>query len=673
MSAPRSPQPTAGVPDAVALIGAFLLACALSTALIASEQAEPQRPVNWTLFGVIVVLSVVCERSPRTWITLGVGNTVTLLPAFAYVLVLLGSPVSALAAAMIGSLTHSAACDQPWWTRLFNLTRTMLSVATAGLVLFSLQVRGSVTQFDRIPWRWSLAIVLTGVAILLLEAVVTEIALSMRRRVSFIPPLRRGLALRLTAVGSLMSLAPIWVIGLGSGVVLAPLLGITTILVFASTRRSLERAHEAHHDPLTGLGNRRSFSEHLADACGGVGAPAAGVLLLMDLDGFKEVNDRLGHDVGDAVLVAFADRLESCIPPNAVAARLGGDEFAALLTWSKRRGDVDRIVHDLHAQLCEPLVVGGFTVSVGVSIGVARLPDDGRSADVLLRAADIAMYRSKRLGTSVERYHADSGAMQTGRLGMLTDLAGAVRNNELRVDYQPQLSMADGRIVAVEALVRWQHPEHGTIAPDDFIGLAEQTDLIGPITDMVLRMATGGLLLAGEDGVRLAVNVSVRNLQDPSFAQNTLAVLADIGFPARQLELEVTERALVTNPERSRATISELRDAGVRITVDGFGTGYASYQTLRTLCVDRVKIDRDFVLQVLHDSHDRAIVQSVVSLAHALGLEVIAEGVEAKETWDLLADMGCDAAQGFGIAMPMPLASLRSWMTQWDPAAAQLV
>jgi diguanylate cyclase (GGDEF)-like protein len=653
----------------VALIGALLLGLVLSTALVASEVSQPRPALNWVLVGTLGALLIICEGTSRTWITIAGGSTVTPLPTFAYALALLGSPSLALSIALAGNLLNSRTRKLTPRSTLFGTSRTMVSVATAGLVLMALDARGSVTQFDRVPWRWSLAIVLAGVAMLVLDAFVTEIGVALGRNTSFIPALRRGLGVRLTAVGSLLSLAPIWVIGANSSVVLVPLLGITTILVFASTRRALERSHEAHTDALTGLANRRSFAEHLADASSGIGAAGTGVLLLMDLDGFKDVNDRLGHDVGDAVLIAFADRLAHSVPPNAYAARLGGDEFAVLMTWPKRDAETENVVLELHRRLSEPLVVGGFPVSVGVSIGAAHLPVDGPSAEELMRAADIAMYRSKRLGTAVERFQHDSGTIQTGRLGLLRDLSTAVRDNELRVDYQPQLSMVDGRIVAVEALVRWQHPEHGTIAPNDFIGLAEHTDLIGPITEAVMRVASGGLLMTGHADARLAVNASVRNLQDPSFAPRTLQLLTDTGFPAQRLELELTERALVTNPERTRDTIAELRTAGVRITIDGFGTGYASYHTLRTLNVDRIKIDRDFIVRILHDDNDRAIVRSVIGLAHTLGLEVIAEGVEANETWDLLAEMGCDAAQGFGIALPMPLASLGAWMAQWHRAS----
>ena len=651
------------------MIASMLLASGLSVALVWSELAVGYPSFSWTMFGVIAGLLVVCERSPRTWISFDSADAVTLLPMFAFALLLLGSPSSALGVAILGNLVHSATRLHTLWVWLLHVSRTTVSVATGGLVLLAMGVRGPITQYERIPWRWAVAIVLAGVAILVLDTVVTEVSVSMRRRVNFIASLRRGLTLRITAVGPLLSLAPIWVIGIDSSLVLAPLLGITTILVFTSTRRALERAHEAHHDSLTGLANRRSFSERLGDACGGVGSPASSALLLMDLDGFKEINDQLGHDVGDAVLVAFADRLLSSLPPNSHSGRLGGDEFAALLTRPKRPDDLDPMVRELHTRLVEPLIVQGFPVTVGVSIGIALVHENGRSAEGLLTAADVAMYRAKRLHTGVERYHDDVGAIQTGRVGLLGDLGAAVRDNELRVDYQPQLRMADGQVVAVEALVRWQHPKYGTIAPNDFIGLAEQTDLIGPITEMVLRVASGGLLQTGADGVRLALNTSVRNLQDRHFSRSMLTVLAETGFPAERLELEVTERSLVTNAEQTRDTIADLRAAGVRITVDGFGTGYASYQTLRLLQIDRVKIDRDFVLRMMQDPKDQAIVRSVISLAHELGLEVAAEGVEANETWDALDAMGCDAAQGFGIAMPMPLTSLWMWIKELQRVA----
>lgn len=663
------PSRMPGTASMVGLCSVLLVGVALSTALVVAERASVSSGhVNWLLLAGIAAAAIASEWLPRTWITIGRSGTVTLLPAFAYALMLLGSPTVALATAT-GASVLSLKSRHSHWRRASEVGRTMVSVSAAGLVLFAAGASGSVTEFDRLPWRWSLAIVPCGVALLVLDTIVSEMGVALTRRVSFVPALRRGLAIRFAAVGSLLSLSPIWVIGLDSSLVLLPLLAITTLLVWVSVRRSLRRSDEADHDSLTGLPNRRAFSEHMADAVGGVGAPGTGVLLVMDLVGFKHVNDQLGHDVGDAVLVAFAERLRTSIPPNAFAARLGGDEFAVLLSWPRRGVDTGRIVADLHNDLTAPLIVGGFPVSIGVSIGTAEMPRDGRSETDLMRAADIAMYRSKRLGTPVEHYEPEVGTLQTGRLGLLRDLGAAIRDNELRVDYQPQLAMDDGRIVAVEALVRWQHPVHGTIAPIDFIGLAEHTDLIGPITETVLRVASGGLLMTGRDDIRLAVNVSVRNLQDSGFARQTLQTLASTGLPPHRLELEVTERALVTNTERTRNTIEQLRSEGVVITVDGFGTGYASYQTMRALRVDRIKIDRDFVVRMLQDTSDRAIVRSVIELSHELGLGVVAEGVEADQTWDLLVRMGCDAAQGFGIAMPMSLGDLCAWVRQWHVAA----
>jgi GGDEF domain-containing protein len=310
---------------AVGLGGVLLLGLALSTALVTAERATSTgADVNWLLIAGVGAMAVVSEMAPRTWIALGKGSTVTLLPAFAYALMLLGSPTTALAIVTLACVLSSSS-GASRWRRAFAVGRTVVSVSAAGLVLFALGAEGSVAQFDRLPWRWSAAIVLCGVTMLVLDSVVSEVGSGLTRRVSFVPALRRVLPMRFTAVGALLSLSPIWVIGLNSSLVLLPLLTVTTVLVWASMRRALTRADEAHHDSLTGLPNRRSFSQHVGDAVGGIGAPGTGVLLVMDLVGFKDVNDQLGHDVGDAVLVAFADRLSASLPPNAFAARLGGD------------------------------------------------------------------------------------------------------------------------------------------------------------------------------------------------------------------------------------------------------------------------------------------------------------------------------------------------------------
>jgi EAL domain-containing protein (putative c-di-GMP-specific phosphodiesterase class I) len=278
----------------------------------------------------------------------------------------------------------------------------------------------------------------------------------------------------------------------------------------------------------------------------------------------------------------------------------------------------------------------------------------------------VAMYKAKRCRTAVERYDNCLKAPQRGRLNLLSDLSEALSGHQLHIHFQPQLKMSDGTVDTVEALIRWNHPTHGAIPPSEFIGLAEQTDLIGPITELVLRVATKGLLTAGDPNVKLAVNVSARSLEDPYFASQVFTILAETGFPSSRLELEVTERALVSNAERTTYTIDRLREAGIRIAIDDFGVGYSSYQTLRMLDVDRVKIDRDFVADLMVQPRDRLIVASLIDLAHSLGLDVVAEGVETTEIWDELSSMNCDIAQGFGIAMPMAFPDLRGWLSQWN-------
>jgi diguanylate cyclase (GGDEF)-like protein len=641
---------------------------AMAAAVIWSETHVARPPVDGAVFAMMSLFLVLGEVVPRCWIRTGMARPVTPLWLFTFGLLLLGSPAAAMGMALAAATLHGLVQRDPLGAIVLRLAGVAMSLGTAAMLLVSSGSSGTVREVGTVSWRWVIEAGVAGVVIVLSNTFVTAVDEAARSRTPLTTTLRRGVGARITAEGALLSLAPIWVVGIDFSLALLPLLGMTTILVFRSTRQALERAYEARHDALTGLANRRAFREQVTDAfAGNIGATRTGVVLLMDLDGFKEINDQLGHELGDSLLVAFAERLRSSLASTAVAARLGGDEFAVLLPLD--RGTTDDLVTSvtsLHAALVRPLEITAFPVTVGVSIGIAVAPQHGRSASELLRAADVAMYRAKRRGTSVEHYDDCVQSPKRGRLALLGELGRALSDHEFQVHFQPQLRMDTGHVDTLEALIRWQHPEHGLIPPADFIGLAEQTDLIGPITETVLKMSTYGLLLAGVNDVRLAVNVSARSLQDRHFASLLFSALAETGFPPHRLEIEVTERALISHPERSSYSIERLREAGVSIAIDDFGTGYSSFETLRQLDVDRVKIDGVFVRGALHHGRDRVIVETVVDLAHRLGLEVVAEGVESTEIWEVIRGLRCDVAQGYGIARPMPFPELRGWLTRWN-------
>ena len=650
----------------LATVVIVVLGAAMTWFLVWTEYRLQPLEVNWRVFAVFGAMLLICERSPRTWIRFGPIGVVTPLWLFAYALMLLGSPSAGVGLALVGAVVNSLAQVEPAPVVVRRVAGTALSLSSAGMMLLAMGVHGSITQDDTVPWDWGIAIVVAGMSIVGLNAAIAAITLSFRRRISFLALLRRGLGVRITAEGALISLAPLWVIGVDFSLVMVPLLAITSVLVFRSTRQALERAHEAHHDALTGLANRRAFMDQLNDALVELRPGAEPRVLLMDLNGFKEINDRLGHEIGDALLVAFAERLERSLLAETAAARLGGDEFAVLVQAGDDPVRASGEIAALHNALSAPLDIDGFPLTIVVSIGVATAPDDGRTGSDLLRAADVAMYKAKRCGTPIEFYDNCVKSPQRGRLSLLSDLSDALEEHQLHIHFQPQLRMIDGGVDTVEALIRWQHPEHGSIPPSEFIGVAEQTDLIGPITELVLRAATVGMITAGANDVKLAVNVSARSLQDAMFADEVFKVLDKSGFPPARLELEVTERAIVTNVERSTYTISRLRQEGVRIAIDDFGVGYSSYQTLRLLDVDRVKIDRDFVADLTSEPRDRLIVASLIGLAHELGLDVVAEGVENADIWNALTTLGCDVAQGYGIARPMAFPDLRGWLSRWN-------
>jgi diguanylate cyclase (GGDEF)-like protein len=422
---------------------------------------------------------------------------------------------------------------------------------------------------------------------------------------------------------------------------------------------------EANTDALTGLANRRRFLRRLeqaTEAAADKRSPVA--LLLTDLDHFKELNDALGHQAGDRLLEQVGPRLEAAVPAADVVARLGGDEFAILVPAGPGAQDAIAAAAGVRAALEEPFVLSDLSLHVEASVGIAVFPDHGTDGPTLLRHADIAMYRAKGARSGVEIYAAGGEEHGRDRLVLAGELREAISAGELLLHYQPKADLQTGRVVGVEALVRWQHPERGLLAPDVFIPIAEQTEIIRPLTEYVLTHALAQCEQWRRDGLDLtvAVNVSVSNLLDARFAETVKALLDDSGIAPSRLTLEITESVVMADPVRALDILARLGEIGVGLSLDDFGTGYSSLAYLKRLPVQELKIDRSFVMSMAADGNDAAIVRLAVQLAHNLGLHVVAEGVETADAWDQLTEMGCQHGQGYYLSRPLPAEELTSWL-----------
>jgi diguanylate cyclase (GGDEF)-like protein len=430
-------------------------------------------------------------------------------------------------------------------------------------------------------------------------------------------------------------------------------------------------AHQATHDALTGLPNRMLLRDRARAAVARSRRDQTLVaVMFVDLDRFKEVNDVLGHAVGDAVLQGVADRVVQHLRPEDTCARVGGDEFVVVAADQPDEHAVLDLAHRLLAAIHTPFLIDGVNVDIEASVGVAWAPghgDDVDDVDDLLRCADVAMYAAKSRQEGVVVYQASDDHLTPVHLATLGDLRRALDSaGQLVPLFQPIIDLATDRLVGVEALVRWNHPSRGLVVPDDFIPLAERTAVIHQITDHVLDQALASLhgwLAQGLD-IRLAVNLSARTLLDVSLTQRLESLLTCHGVPPDRLRLEITESTLVADPTRAIATMHRLNELGVRLSIDDFGTGYSSMSYLKSLPVDEIKIDRSFVTDMVRSPRDSAMVRSVIDLAHTLRLRVVAEGVEDGPTLDALAFIGCDLAQGFHVSRPMQAEALVPWAEQ---------
>src|SRR3954471_569617 len=468
-------------------------------------------------------------------------------------------------------------------------------------------------------------------------------------------------ALTLLVVGQFVSLPPV-----------AATLATVTVLT-GMTRAGMTvvdrlRASERYAvtDDLTGLGNRRHLLNRLAEALKDQQGDVA--LLLIDLDGFKELNDTLGHSAGDEVLRQIGPRLEETLEPGATLARLGGDEFAVVLDPGDEAGASAAGLR-LRSALEHSFRVGGIRVHIDASIGIALFPEHGDDALGLLQRADVAMYEAKRTRTGHEVYLPERDHHSRRRLELLGELRDGLAGGELILHYQPKAEIATGEVHGVEALVRWAHPRRGLLMPSDFLPLADHSGLGRSLTAFVLDRALEEIGDRRRDGFDLsvAVNLGPADLLDLGLPSDVGRVLERRRFPPSCLRLEVSEDVVMADPERTLEVLAGLRKIGVATALDDFGAGHVSLGHLRQLRVDELKIDRSFVMRLSHDQRDAAIVHTTVDLGRRLGMRVVAEGVETPEAWDVLASLHCDEAQGFFLGRPMTATALAGWLRELGP------
>jgi diguanylate cyclase (GGDEF)-like protein len=448
-----------------------------------------------------------------------------------------------------------------------------------------------------------------------------------------------------------------------------------TASAFSTVQRIAETKRQALTDDLTGLANRRHFLDRLAVSLSSTDRGGRRVaMLLIDLDHFKELNDTLGHRAGDLLLRQLGPRLNARLGARQFLARLGGDEFAVLATGADARR-ARNIGERLREALAAPFEIDGIPVLIDASVGVAVYPDDAQTSSDLLRAADVAMYQAKQDRSGVASYEAERDVHSRDRLALMAQLRAGIADNQLVVHYQPKIDLTTGRAFGAEALVRWQHPLHGLLPPGRFVPLAEQTNLMGALTEKVLDEALRQCRRWREDGLELevAVNVSPENLLDVRFPDLIARLLRRHRVAPSSLRLEVTEDGVIGDPKRVISVLGDLRARGLGLSIDDFGTGQSSLNQVRLLPVDELKIDRSFVMNLRDGTADAAIVESTIGLGHRLGLHVVAEGVERPDVLELLRRWGCDRAQGFLLGRPMPGDALATWSRSLVRTGGQLV
>ena len=634
--------------------------------------ATPWASLQMPALYLLAALLFVGELRPLL-IARGDGDTdrVTVSATFAVALVLAGPLCLALAVQALAVAVDDLGRRGRWQRIIFNVGQYLLTLLAARWVFSLASGHAFAAPLTQLSPRDILPALLSAAAYFLVNNGTVAIVVALDSGQSPFAVLREDIRVQGMASSILLGLAPVAAAVADFSLFMLPLLVLPLLGVQHNAWIAARRQHEALHDNLTGLPNRELFRLRAERALARAdGSDTKVAVMLLDLDHFKEVNDTLGHHVGDGLLREVASRVIAVVPAEVTVARLGGDEFAVLVPEAATAAEVSSLAESISSRLREPVVADGVRIGVQASIGIAVAPDHAADVETLLKRADIALYRAKTNRGETQLYRAEIDQHTVLRLSLLGDLHTALDNNEFQLVYQPQVLTGSGAVAGIEALMRWQHPTHGLIPPDEFIPLAENTGLIRPMSQRALQEALSTLAMlrdAGHD-LEVAVNVSARLLSDLELPRWVEQMLANADVPSSRLTIEVTESTITADPVRAMQVLRDLREIGVRLTVDDFGTGYSSLSYLRRLQPDELKVDKSFVMQMSSDENSAVIVRSTIELAHGLGLSVVAEGVEDQPTYDALAALGCDRIQGFHVARPMSVPALKTWL---DAAAVQ--
>ncbi len=596
------------------------------------------------------------EFLPLKVFTRGAEGEVTTSTTFALAAMLVAGPLAGLVALGMANILADAIGRKPLQKIAFNFFQYAITVGATALVLKYTTGLPRAAEPHLAPIDLP-GVLLAAATFFLVNIALVSTVVALASRAKVFSYMVRDLFFQASINGLMLGLAPIIVLAADFALPAIALLFLPIFAVHRGGREAIEKEHQALHDALTGLPNRELFRDRIDQVVRrGRRTGEHAVVMIMDLDHFKEINDTLGHHMGDLLLEEVARRLKRALRDSDTVARLGGDEFGVLLPRVDSPEDAASVAQNLLVHLREPFVLEGMRLEIDASIGLALHPMHGEDNETLQQRADIAMYSAKQSGRGHAIFEPELDRHSPRRLALAGGLRSAINEGQIQLYYQPKADLRTGRIMGAEALARWDHPEFGIVGPAEFVPIAEQTGLITPLTSFVLDAALRQARAWKDAGLELsvAVNLSARSFLDTQLAVEIPRLLARWGVEAELLELEITESMLMTDPARAEATLDRLSQIGLTLSVDDFGTGYSSLANLKRLPVDVIKIDKSFVIEMAVDASDAAIVRSTIELAHNLGLKVVAEGVESEDAWRHLEALGCDYAQGYYLSRPLP-------------------